>query len=42
LWEQFSGAGYLVCLCLGDKKMIAVVVVQQGANAPCIYPLAAP
>jgi hypothetical protein len=42
LWEELGQAQDAVRLCLGDKEMVAAVMVEQGANAPCISPATTP
>jgi hypothetical protein len=36
LGEKLCGAGNLICLCFWNKEMVALVVVEEWPNTPCI------
>jgi hypothetical protein len=42
LWEELGRAQDAIRLCLRDKEMAAAVMVEQGANAPCVSPMTTP
>jgi hypothetical protein len=42
LGEELGGTGYLVSSRLRDKVIIALVVINQWAEVPCVRPTASP